>query len=82
MIENVESGGRRREGLRVISDKLHHTSVHGKPASSRDGEEKYSGCVSKYRFLRFLTVMRASELREREGRLEKSIGDGGVFCCS
>ena len=82
MIENVESGGRRRGGLSAISDKLHHTSVHGKPASSRDGEEKYWGCVSKYRFLRFFTVMRASELRERGGRLEKSVGNDSVFCCS
>ena len=45
--EIVELGGRRQEGLDAISDMTHHIGVCGRPASSRDGEEKYSGWVSR-----------------------------------
>ena len=43
--------------------------VNGRPASSRDEEEKYSECVSRYRFRRFLTVIRTFDSGDREGCL-------------
>lgn len=56
----------------------HLIGVYGRPASSRDGEVKYSGWVSRKNFRRFLIVMRAFELGEREGRSESCIGNDGV----